>query len=106
MRAQSITSCLLAACAAMSIASATGEARPQTTLTCGRHDKLVDVLRMKFKESRRITGLVNERAFMEIFMSPLGTWTVVITDSNGTACITAAGDDWQDVPIAVAGIDS
>ncbi len=106
MRVNTILSSLFAACTAISIFATAGDARPQPMLTCGSHDKMVEVLRTKFKESRRVTGLVNERAFMEIFMSPLGTWTVVITDSNGTACITAAGDDWQDVPIAVAGIDS
>jgi hypothetical protein len=39
-------------------------------------------------------------------MSPQGTWTVVITDTTGTACIIAAGQDWQEVPIEMAGLDS
>ena len=78
------------------------EAAPQ----CGDHDKIVDVLGHKFKEERRVMGVVNSTAVMEIFMSPQGTWTMVITDTSGMSCITAAGEEWQDVPVAVAGLDS
>jgi hypothetical protein len=51
-------------------------------------------------------GVVNFKAVMEILMSPQGTWTMVITDTSGISCITASGEEWQDVPIAVAGLDS
>jgi hypothetical protein len=51
-------------------------------------------------------GVVNSKAVMEIFMSPQGTWTMVITDTSGKSCITAFGEEWQDVPVAVAGLDS
>jgi hypothetical protein len=39
-------------------------------------------------------------------MSPQGTWTMVITDTRGISCISTAGEEWQDVPVAVAGLDS
>jgi hypothetical protein len=80
----------------------TAQAAPQ----CGSHDKIVDALGNKFKETRRVMGVVNSRAVMEMFMSPQGTWTMVITDTSGKSCITAAGEEWQDVPVAVAGLDS
>jgi hypothetical protein len=31
---------------------------------------------------------------------------VVVTNTSGMACIAASGEDWQDVPVAVAGLDS
>jgi hypothetical protein len=95
---------LAAIFAAISLVSIAGiaEAAPQ----CGDHDKIVDVLGHKFKETRRVMGVVNSKAVMEIFMSPQGTWTMVITDTRGLSCITASGEEWQDVPIAVAGLDS
>lgn len=80
----------------------TAQASPQ----CSSHDKIVDALGNKFKETRRVMGVVNSRAVMEMFMSPQGTWTMVITDTSGKSCITAAGEEWQDVPVAVAGLDS
>ena len=39
-------------------------------------------------------------------MSPKGTWTVLVTDTSGTACITASGEDWQELPVTVAGLES
>ena len=80
----------------------TAQAAPQ----CSSHDKVVDALGNKFKETRRVMGVVNSKAVMEIFMSPQGTWTMVITDTSGLSCITASGEEWQDVPVAVAGLDS
>ena len=95
---------LVAALAAVSLVSIAGiaEAAPQ----CGNHDKIVDVLGNKFKETRRVMGVVNAKAVMEIFMSPQGTWTIVITDTSGLSCITTSGEEWQDVPVAVAGLES
>ena len=95
---------LAAAFAAISFVSIVGsaEAAPQ----CGNHDKIVEVLGNKFKETRRVMGVVNSTAVMELFMSPQGTWTMVITDTSGLSCITASGEEWQDVPVAVAGLDS
>ena len=43
---------------------------------------------------------------MKISMTPQGTWTVLVTDTSGTDCIIATGQDWQEVPIALAGLDS
>ena len=95
---------LVAVIAAISLASVTGiaEAAPQ----CGNHDKIIEVLGNKFKETRRVMGVVNAKAVMEIFMSPQGTWTILITDTSGLSCTTASGEEWQDVPVAVAGLDS
>ena len=95
---------LMAAFSAISVISnsSPAEAAPQ----CGRHDKIVDVLGHKFKETRRVMGVVNSKAVMEIFMSAQGTWTMVITDTSGMSCITAAGEEWQDIPVAVAGLES
>ena len=95
---------LAALFAAISLAGIAGKA--EATPQCGDHDKIVDVLGNKFKESRRVMGVVNSKAVMEIFMSPQGTWTMVITDTRGMSCITAAGVEWQDIPVAIAGLDS
>ena len=104
MFAQTRSLSLVAALAAISLASIAciAEAAPQ----CSSHDKIVDALGNKFKETRRVMGVVNSRAVMEIFMSPQGTWTMVITDTSGTSCVTASGEEWQDVPVAVAGLES
>ncbi len=73
---------------------------------CGAHDKVAHVLLEKFKETPRGLGMVNSTAILEIFKSPQGSWTLVVTNARGISCITAAGEDWQEAPVSVAGLDS
>jgi uncharacterized protein YfiM (DUF2279 family) len=75
-------------------------------MQCGKHDDIVKALTTKYTESRRAMGVVSAKAVMEIFMSPKGTWTILVTGTNGTSCITASGEEWQDVAVEVAGLDS
>ena len=84
------------------VMAGTASAVPQ----CGKHDDIAKVLSSKFKETRRVMGVVNAHAVMEIFMSPQGTWTMLVTNTAGTSCITASGEDWQEVPVTLAGLDS
>jgi len=95
---------LMAALAAISLVGAAGktEAAPQ----CSSHAEIVDALKDTFKETRRAMGVVNTKVVMEMFMSPQGTWTMVFTDTKGISCITAAGENWQDVSADIAGLDS
>ena len=95
---------LAAVLAAVTLFSTAGVA--SAAAPCGSHDAVAKNPTTKFKEARRVMGVVNARAVMEIFMSPQGTWTVVVTDTNGTACIIAAGQDWQEVPIEMVGLES
>ena len=90
--------------AAASLFSSEGVASPGAP--CGSHEDLAKSLTTRFKEARRIMGVVNAKSVMEIFMSPQGTWTVLVTDTAGTACIIATGQDWQEVPIEMTGLDS
>ena len=90
--------------AAVTLFSSVGVA--SAAAPCGAHDAIANSLTNKYKEARRIMGVVNARAVMEIFMSPQGTWTVVVTDTTSMACIIAAGQDWQEVPIEMAGLES
>jgi hypothetical protein len=83
-----------------------GLAGEAAAIQCTNHDKIAKALTGKFKETRRAMGVVNSTAVMEVFMSPQGTWTVVVTDTKGIACIAASGEEWQDVPVAIVGLDS
>jgi len=104
MFAQTRPLILAAALAAASLSTTAGEAA--AAMQCGKHDDVAKALNAKFKETRRIMGVINARAVMEIFMSQQGTWTMLVTDTNGIACITASGEEWQEVPVTLAGLDS
>ena len=95
---------LAAAVAAVSLFIIAGGAN--AAAPCGSHDAITKSLTTKYKEARRVMGVVNAKAVMEIFMSPQGTWTVLVTDTTGASCIIATGQDWQEVPIELAGLDS
>jgi hypothetical protein len=73
---------------------------------CGQHDEIVEALTSKYQETRRILGVINASTVMEIFLSPMGSWTVLMTNTSGMSCINASGESWQEIPQAVAGIDS
>ena len=90
--------------AAVTLFSSAGVA--SAAAPCGSHDAVAKTLTTKFKEARRVMGVVNAKAVMEIFMSPQGSWTVVVTDTSGMACIIATGQDWQEVPVELAGLES
>ena len=92
--------------AVLTAASLFGLAGEAAAMQCANHDNMAKALTGKFKETRRAMGLVNSTGVMEVFMSPQGTWTVVVTDTRGIACIAASGDGWQDVPVAVSGLES
>ena len=71
---------------------------------CGDRDKIIKVLRKDYKEAPLAMGLSQKstEAF-EIFTSEEGSWTVMMTMSNGTTCIMAAGHSWQNLPQELAG---
>ena len=41
------------------------------------------------------TGLVDENAMMEIFVSPSGTWTILATGTDGVSCVLAVGEGFE-----------
>ena len=73
---------------------------------CAPHDDIVKVLNKKYQESRHALAVISATAVMEIFLSPEGTWTMLVTNTQGISCITASGEAWQDVKVEVAGLDS
>ncbi len=70
---------------------------------CGKRTSMIKVLIEKYKETPRALGLSSAKIAMEIYASDSGSWTVMMTMTNGTACIMAAGKSWQELPKALKG---
>ncbi len=66
---------------------------------CMHHENLVSFLSGRHDELPRALGLVADRGLMEVYVSPAGTWTIVMTTPTGVACIIAAGDTWEEQQI-------
>ena len=77
-------------------------ARPQ--MVCGKRTDMVRQLGEKYGESRRSLGLSGARGVVEIFASEAtGSWTILLTSPQGTACLMAAGEAFQIVPVKAVG---
>jgi len=62
---------------------------------CGARDDLVSGLEKKYAETASARGLATAGMMIEVFVSPEGTFTIVATRPDGTACLLAAGEAWH-----------
>ncbi len=91
---------IILAVAALVITTSSTSAQPKM---CGKRASMIKVLIEKYKETPRALGLSSAKMAMEIYASKSGSWTVMMTMTNGTACIMAAGKSWQELPKVLDG---
>lgn len=71
-----------------------GPAAAQTV--CGARAQIVAELERKYGETRRSVGLQEGRGVVEVYASDAtGSWTILVTDTAGRACVVAAGDAFE-----------
>jgi hypothetical protein len=90
-------------CAATAVAGLSFQPVPVATAQdtpCAARTNIVNTLDSQYKESPRAIGLVSKEAVLEVFVSDSGTWTVVVTDPQGLSCVLAAGQSWEEIPVA------
>lgn len=62
---------------------------------CANRDTVVAKLEAGYGESFAGGGLQNSSSIFEVWFSPeKGTWTILMTRSDGTSCIMASGTNW------------
>jgi hypothetical protein len=88
----------LAALAAASICVASTSGSFALEIQCADHGLILNMLKKKYGEDPVAVGTVNQDRFMQIFVSQKGTWSVVVTKTDGNACIVAAGKNWEALP--------
>lgn len=62
---------------------------------CSPREQLVTTLTKQFKETPVGIGLAQPGQVLEVFASPSGSWSMVMTMPNGTSCLIAAGENWE-----------
>jgi hypothetical protein len=62
-------------------------------------DKIMAYLAAKYNELPRSFMLLNEKQFLEIYVSEGGSWTIVSYDINDCGTPIANGSDYQDYDI-------
>ncbi len=75
----------------------------QAQAMCGERDAIVASLEKIYSEAPVSIGLGSNGAIIEIFASPSGTFTIVLTRPNGLTCVMAAGENWEDLPDRLTG---
>jgi hypothetical protein len=79
--------------AALAAVAFTAEARQ----VCAPRDKIVNRLATTYGEARQGFGLQGGRLIVELYASAeTGTWTIIATRPDGTACAMAAGHEWNE----------
>lgn len=63
-------------------------------LACAQHGTMVENLADKYGEQKTSAGLTGQQV-MEVYANPeTGTWTVLMVNAEGLACMVAAGTIW------------
>ena len=80
-----------------------GPASASATMSvCLPHEEAVDKLEKSHGEQKIGTGLGPRGAsVVELFVSESGTWTVLVTRTNGMSCVAASGDNWTSESLLV-----
>lgn len=80
---------------AMSMTTAASAAQP-----CASRSDFVAFLNGHFGEVEVGQGLSSRGHLVEIFVSPAGNWTILLSQPDGRSCLVDAGEAWVTVPSA------
>lgn len=91
---------LAAAMLLATLSPAMSQAQPK----CGPGKELLKTLQDKYKEVGSAIGMINEKQAFLIVASPDGkSWTALVYNTDGTACVVAGGTDLSPVTIKPGG---
>ena len=66
---------------------------------CGERQNFISKLGERHAENPRAIGLASNGTVLEILTSEKGSWTIIMTRPNGSACMVASGQSWEVLPI-------
>ncbi len=69
---------------------------------CNSRSNFLDNLGKRYAESPTAIGLVSNGSVLEVLSSENGSWTIIITQPNGTTCMVASGESWETINVASA----
>ena len=62
---------------------------------CGPRLEFLNELRLKYKEVPVAMGLTANGGVIELLVSEIGSWTLIITMPNSLTCGFASGQSWE-----------
>ena len=91
--------------AALALALIASAAEARVVIPCGDRSVIVEALEVEHGETRRFWAMSGQRV-VETFASDAGTWTILLTDPTGKACIVGVGDAFEAVEPQTRGAPS
>lgn len=88
---------LLAICSCLFIAVPRGHAGAISDLFCDDSARLEKQLTHRHGAQRLGRGMRGPDALIEVWIDSQGDWTLVQSHANGTSCIVAMGEHWQEL---------
>ncbi len=89
----------LAAAAILSAPETTARAQSRTpiqTQQCDQRARVIGHLARKYKETPVAIGVTTSGGMVEVLTTgDGGTWTIILSNPNGTSCLVAAGEGWR-----------
>ena len=69
---------------------------------CGDRTEIIAVLERLYGETPTALGLARNGMAVELLSSHAGTWTILFTEPDGSACVIEYGQAWQVIETKVA----
>lgn len=67
----------------------------EAAAVCGDRSKIIEGLASKHDETPRASGLSADGGVVEVYVSPEGGWTILVTYPRRPTCVVAVGEAWQ-----------
>ena len=65
---------------------------------CGSRPEILKQLSSRFKEAPVALGLAKNGSVVEVLTSDDGeTWTILVSQPNGSSCLVAIGEGWEEL---------
>jgi hypothetical protein len=88
----------LVAISAMPVAAASPATTASGLPSCGSRPEILKQLSDRFKEAPVALGLAKNGSVIEVLTSDDGeTWTIMVSQPNGSSCLVAVGEGWEEL---------
>ena len=86
-----------AAAAILSAPETTAQTQaPAQAQQCDQRARVIGHLAQKYKEAPVAIGVTSTGGMVEVLTTgDGGTWTIILSNPNGTSCLVAAGEGWR-----------
>ncbi len=64
-------------------------------MLCAERENVIQGLERGYAETPLARGLAESGVLIEVFTSPAGTFTIVMTHPGGPSCLLRVGDHWN-----------